>query len=150
MASVLPIQTYEYKLNEIEIVDGQLIVCVDTGSLYKDSSNKRIKIASEFETVDSLPETPQKNKLYFINETNELWVYDGEWVKINNSLFVKSDPEGGISLSLGDQKLDAGIKIKGKGATSITTDGETVSISTDPNGAINVISNLEIDKLLSM
>lgn len=39
MADVMPIQTYEYKLNDIDIVNGQLIVCMDTGSMYRDSAD---------------------------------------------------------------------------------------------------------------
>jgi len=150
MANLIPIQTSEYKLQDIEIVDGQLIVCIDTGSIYKDSAGKRIKLGSEFETVDSLPEYPQRKKLYFINKTNDLWVYDGEWVKINGSLLAREDPDGGIDLILGTQGSESGVKFKGEGATSVSMDGDTISILTDPNGAINVISNLEIDKILSM
>lgn len=151
MANVLPIQTYEYKLNEIEIVDGQLIVCMDTGALYRDSSDKRIKLGSELEFVDSLPESPQNSKFYFVNTTNELWIYDGEWIQINSSLTAQSSLEGGVDLFLGKQNAESGIRIKGSGATSVTTDGDgMISITTDPNSTINVISNLEIDKILSM
>lgn len=114
MATVIPIQTYENKLDGIEIQDGQLIVCVDTGSLYKDTSNKRIKL-------------------------------------LNSSLVAQQNSDGGVNLAIGKQNLESGIKIKGSGATHVTTSGNgTISIETDPNTTINVISNFEIDNILSM
>lgn len=151
MADVMPIQTYEYKLNDIDIVNGQLIVCMDTGSMYRDSADKRIKLGSELELVDSLPDDPKTNKFYFVDGTNELWLYDGEWIEINGNLVVQKNVDGGVNLFLGRQNISSGIKFKGKGATSITTDGDgTISIETDPDTSISVISNLEIDKILSM
>lgn len=151
MVNVVPIQTYEYKLNEIGIVNGQLIVCMDTGSLYRDSENERIRLGSELEIVSSLPDNPQINKFYFVDGTNELWLYDGEWIEINRNLVVHKNSDGGVELFLGKQNSDSGIKFKGKGATFVSMDGDgTISISTDPDNSISVISNLEIDKLLSM
>lgn len=151
MADVMPIQTYEYKLNDIDIVNGQLIVCMDTGSMYRDSADKRIKLGSELELVDSLPDDPKTNKFYFVDGTNELWLYDGEWIEINRNLVVQKNSSGGVELFLGKQNSDSGIKFKGKGATLVSMDSDgTVSISTDPDNSISVISNLEIDKLLSM
>lgn len=151
MATVIPIQTYENKLDGIEIQDGQLIVCVDTGSLYKDTSNKRIKLGSELKIVESLPEIPEINKFYFVSTTDELWIYNEEWVQINSSLVAQQNSDGWVNLAIGKQNLESGIKIKGSGATHVTTSGNgTISIETDPNTTINVISNFEIDNILSM
>ena len=146
-----PIQTVEEKLSKIPIVNGQIIICVDSGFMYRDTDSARIRIGTELEIVDSLPENPIDGHFYYSKADCDLFFYDGKYVNVSeNELQVNTDDSAvGVTLSIlenGEKKSE--VPIKGKGVTRVfkDTDG-SISIKTKEPDAI---SNLEIDKLLAM
>lgn len=68
------------QFDKTPIIDGQLVVCLDTGNVYRDSKTAHVKIGSDLEVVSELPLAPLANKIYFLRP-NSLYIYsDGEWV----------------------------------------------------------------------
>lgn len=73
------------QLDSTPVIDGQVIVCLDTGNTYRDSDVAHVKIGSDLEVVSELPLAPLANKFYFV-KPNSLYIYDaGNWIKINTS-----------------------------------------------------------------
>lgn len=70
-------------LPRVPITDGQLVVCIDTGDFYRDTSDDRIPLGTSVITTSVLPLSPIQNRLYLVNGT-ELQLFTGsEWVQIN-------------------------------------------------------------------
>lgn len=73
------------QLDKTPIIDGQLVVCLDTGNVYRDSKTAHVKIGSDLEVVSELPLAPLANKIYFLRP-NSLYIYsDGEWVSLGGT-----------------------------------------------------------------
>ena len=150
-ADFIPIRTTEKKLSEIEIIDRQLIFCTDSGFIYRDTESGRVKLGNELEVVDELPAAPVHNHFYYSKADRDLFFYDGEWNNVSeNELDVtQEENEDGVVLVISENKNPkSSIPIKGKGATVVFMGNDgSISIKTkEPD----VISNLEIDKLLSI
>lgn len=71
-------------LSNIPVKNGQLIFCRDTGNFYKDDTNSRIQMSTEFIVCSELPLAPVSNKLYLLLP-NTLCFFNGEWVELNES-----------------------------------------------------------------
>lgn len=56
-------------LPRVPITDGQLVVCIDTGDFYRDTSDNRIPLGTSVITTSVLPLSPIQNKLYLVNGT---------------------------------------------------------------------------------
>lgn len=91
---IKPISTYAYSLDSYEIIENQLIYCVDTREAYYDISNRNriqigctIQIETEYEK-NNLSHI-QKNKIYIVKETNKLYRYlNGGFVNVIDKVSI--------------------------------------------------------------
>lgn len=82
MANLFLYEVAQSQLSKVDIVDGQIIVCTDTGNVYRDLTDSRIPLGSGITAVTSLPLAPISDKLYLL-KPNKLYVYDGAWQQIS-------------------------------------------------------------------
>lgn len=104
------------QLDTTPVIDGQLIVCLDTGNAYRDSTVAHVKIGSDLEVVSELPLAPLADKIYYL-KPDKLYVYSGgNWVLLN---------EKTADLDTLIAKLPAGI------STDLNDDVEIITQDTD-------------------
>lgn len=154
MANLSLREVAQSQLDQAPVIDGQLIVCTDTGSTYRDIGTRRIQISKDLEIVSSLPLAPLSNKIYYLRP-DSLYVYSGDdWILLNPSKFtLEADKnavngEVNINLILNGTAQDK-IKIAGGGVTTVTT-GETGDITIDtphPDELLAALTNEEIDAI---
>ena len=154
MANLSLREVAQSQLDQAPVIDGQLIVCTDTGSTYRDIGTKRIQISKDLEIVSSLPLAPLSNKIYYLRP-DSLYVYSGDdWILLNPSKFtLEADKnavngEVNINLVLNGTAQDK-IKIAGGGVTTVTT-GEMGDITIDtphPDELLAALTNDEIDAI---
>ena len=154
MANLSLREVAQSQLDQAPVIDGQLIVCTDTGSTYRDIGTRRIQISKDLEIVSSLPLAPLSNKIYYLRP-DSLYVYSGDdWILLNPSKFtLEADKnavngEVNINLILNGTAQDK-IKIAGSGVTTVTTD-ETGDITIDtphPDELLAALTNDEIDAI---
>ena len=154
MANLSLREVAQSQLDQAPVIDGQLIVCTDTGSTYRDIGTRRIQISKDLEIVSSLPLAPLSNKIYYLRP-DSLYVYSGDdWILLNPSKFtLEADKnavngEVNINLILNGTAQDK-IKIAGGGVTTVTT-GETGDITIDtphPDELLAALTNKEIDAI---
>lgn len=154
MANLSLREVAQSQLDQAPVIDGQLIVCTDTGSTYRDIGTRRIQISKDLEIVSSLPLAPLSNKIYYLRP-DSLYVYSGDdWILLNPSKFtLEADKnavngEVNINLILNGTAQDK-IKIAGGGVTTVTT-GETGDITIDtphPDDLLAALTNDEIDAI---
>lgn len=154
MANLSLREVAQSQLDQAPVIDGQLIVCTDTGSTYRDIGTRRIQISKDLEIVSSLPLAPLSNKIYYLRP-DSLYVYSGDdWILLNPSKFtLEADKnaingEVNINLILNGTAQDK-IKIAGGGVTTVTTD-ETGDITIDtphPDELLVALTNDEIDAI---
>lgn len=65
MSKLSLLEINQSQLDTTPVIDGQLIVCLDTGNAYRDSTAAHVKIGSDLEVVSELPLAPLANKIYF-------------------------------------------------------------------------------------
>lgn len=53
------------QLDSTPVIDGQLIVCLDTGNAYRDTATAHVKIGSDLEVVSDLGHV---KKIKFLNQ----------------------------------------------------------------------------------
>ena len=134
------------QLDSTPVIDGQLIVCLDTGNAYRDSSVAHVKIGSDLEVVSELPLAPLANKIYFL-KPDKLYINSGgNWILLNEEFEIsatKSATNGNVKIML-DGSKQTSVGIKGTGATTVMTNanGELVI-----NSAIQTLTNSEIDAI---
>lgn len=134
------------QLDTTPVIDGQLIVCLDTGNAYRDSSVAHVKIGSDLEVVSELPLAPLANKIYFL-KPDKLYINSGgNWILLNEEFEIstnKSATNGNVKIML-DGSKQTSVGIKGTGATTVMTNanGELVI-----NSAIQTLTNSEIDAI---
>lgn len=72
------------QLDSTPVIDGQLIVCLDTGNAYRDTTTAHVKIGSDLEVVSDLPLAPLAEKLYYL-KPDKLYVFlGGNWTLLND------------------------------------------------------------------
>ena len=76
MSKLSLLEINQSQLDKTPVIDGQLIVCLDTGNAYRDSSVGHVKIGSDLEVVTELPLAPLSGKFYYL-KPDKLYVYDG-------------------------------------------------------------------------
>jgi hypothetical protein len=104
------------QLDSTPVIDGQLIVCLDTGNAYRDTATARVKIGSDLEVVSDLPLAPLAEKLYYL-KPDKLYVFlGGNWTLLNDKT---------IDLDESIAKLPAG------SSTSLNDDVEIITQDTD-------------------
>ena len=154
MANLSLREVAQSQLDLTPVIDGQLIVCTDTGSTYRDIGTTRIQISKDLEIVSSLPLAPLSNKIYYLRP-DSLYVYSGDdWILLNPSKFTleadKNAVNGdvNINLILNGTAQDK-IKIAGTGVTTVTTDEEgDITIDTPhPDELLAALTNDEIDAI---
>ena len=83
MANLSLREVNQSQLESAPIVDGQLIVCKDTGNMYRDFGKTRIQAGRDIEFVAELPLAPINGKIYALR-TGEMWAYEnGTWTRMN-------------------------------------------------------------------
>ncbi len=141
------------QLDETPIIDGQLIVCLDTGNAYRDSEIAHVKISSDLEVVSELPLAPLVDKIYLL-KPSDLYLYQGgSWTLLNDtdfSISTNKNADNGSAQIILDGAKESNISIRGAGATTVRTnsEGELIINTVDPNDVIATITNSEIDKIL--
>lgn len=104
------------QLDSTPVIDGQLIVCLDTGNAYRDTATAHVKIGSDLEVVSDLPLAPLAEKLYYL-KPDKLYVFlGGNWTLLNDKT---------IYLDEAIAKLPAG------DSTSLNDDVEIITQDTD-------------------
>lgn len=104
------------QLDSTPVIDGQLIVCLDTGNAYRDTATAHVKIGSDLEVVSDLPLAPLAEKLYYL-KPDKLYVFlGGNWTLLNDKT---------IDLDEAIAKLPAG------DSTSLNDDVEIITQDTD-------------------
>ena len=104
------------QLDSTPVIDGQLIVCLDTGNAYRDTATAHVKIGSDLEVVSDLPLAPLAEKLYYL-KPDKLYVFlGGNWTLLNDKT---------IDLDESIAKLPAGT------ATDLNDDVEIITQDTD-------------------
>ena len=71
------------QLDKTPIIDGQLVVCLDTGNAYRDTKTAHVKISSDLEVVSELPLAPLADKVYLLSPDKLYINSDNEWVLLN-------------------------------------------------------------------
>lgn len=142
------------QLDTTPVIDGQLIVCLDTGNTYRDSEVAHVKIGSDLEVVSELPLAPLADKIYLV-KPDKLYMYTGgTWVSLNGASTVSlkaaaNANTGGVDLALilGDVAKNT-ISITGKGGATVTEDEGNINVEAlDPNQILENLTNEEIDKI---
>lgn len=83
MANLSLREVNQSQLESAPIVDGQLIVCKDTGNMYRDFGKTRVQAGRDIEIVAELPLAPINGKIYAMR-TGEMWAYEnGTWISMN-------------------------------------------------------------------
>lgn len=108
------------QLDSTPVIDGQLIVCLDTGNAYRDTATAHVKIGSDLEVVSDLPLAPLAEKLYYL-KPDKLYVFlGGNWILLNDKT---------IDLDKAISKLPAG------SSTALNDDVEIITQDTDTTQA---------------
>lgn len=154
MSKLSLLEINQSQLDKTPVIDGQLIVCLDTGNTYRDSSVAHVKIGNDLEVVSELPLAPLANKIYFLKPDKLYISSGGNWVLLNEEYSfsaTKSAMNGAVKITLDGAKKSE-VSIKGTGVTTVMTDenGELVINTMDPNKVLESMSNSDIDKILSM
>lgn len=142
------------QLDTAPVIDGQIIICLDTGNAYRDSSIAHVKIGNDLEVVSELPLAPLAEKIYYLKPDKLYTFLGGNWVLLNDNDFSlganKSALNGKAKITLDGAKKSS-VSIKGTGITTVMTDenGELVVNTGDPSLYIEALTNSDIDKILS-
>lgn len=93
MANLSLREVNQSQLESAPIVDGQLIVCKDTGNMYRDFGKTRVQTGRDIEIVPELPLAPINGKIYALR-TGEMWLYEGGgWTALNQQITEISNTE---------------------------------------------------------
>lgn len=142
------------QLDSTPVIDGQLIVCLDTGNAYRDTAMTHVKIGSDLEVVSDLPLAPLAEKIYYLKPDKLYTFLGGNWVLLNDNDFLlganKNALNGNAKITL-DGAKQSSVSIKGTGVTTVMTNenGELVVNTGDPSLYIEALTNSDIDKILS-
>ena len=139
------------QLDKTPVIDGQVIVCLDTGNTYRDTATAHVKIGSDLEVVSDLPLAPLAEKIYYLKPDKLYASLGGNWTLLNdNNGANKSALNGNAKITL-DGVKQSSVSIKGTGITTVMTDenGGLVVNTGDPSAYIEALTNSEIDKILS-
>ncbi len=76
---------YEIRQNQLQslpVQNGRIIVCTDTGNMYRDLDGHRIILGASVEKVASLPLAPLVSRIYLLLPEQSLWYYESKWIRI--------------------------------------------------------------------
>lgn len=81
------------QLDKTPVVEGQLIICKDTGNMYRDFGKTRVQTGRDIEIVAELPLAPINGKIYVLR-SGEVWLYEGgDWTALNQQITEISNTE---------------------------------------------------------
>jgi hypothetical protein len=81
------------QLDKTPVVEGQLIICKDTGNMYRDFGKTRVQTGRDIEIVAELPLAPINGKIYALR-SGEVWLYEGgDWTALNQQITEISNTE---------------------------------------------------------
>ena len=84
MSKLSLLEIAQSQLDKTPVIDGQLIVCFDTGNAYRDTATAHVKIGSDLEVVSDLPLAPLAEKIYYL-KPDKLYVFlGGNWTLLND------------------------------------------------------------------
>lgn len=153
MSKLSLLEINQSQLDTTPVIDGQLIVCLDTGNAYRDSTVAHVKIGSDLKVVSELPLAPLAGKIY-LKKPNELYSYaGGVWTLLNEECSIsanKSAANGDVKIML-DGAKQSSVAVKGSGVTTVMTneEGELVIDTKDPSIYMERMTNTEIDAILA-
>lgn len=116
MAQLSLYECAQSELDSIALVDGQMVVCLDTGNIYRDTATMRIPLGSGIKVVNSLPLVPISDKLYLLLP-NSLYIFtSGDWICLSETkeyvreaddtaTFPTTGEEGVIYVSKNENRL---------------------------------------------
>lgn len=85
MSKLSLLEIAQSQLDKTPVIDGQLIVCLDTGNAYRDTTTAHVKIGSDLEVVSDLPLAPLAEKIYYL-KPDKLYAYlGGNWTLLNDN-----------------------------------------------------------------
>lgn len=120
MSKLSLLEIAQSQLDKTPVIDGQLIVCLDTGNAYRDTATAHVKIGSGLEVVSDLPLAPLAEKIYYL-KPDKLYAYlGGNWTLLNDKT---------IDLDKVIAKLPAG------SSTALNDDVEIITQDTDTTQA---------------
>lgn len=120
MSKLSLLEIAQSQLDKTPVIDGQLIVCFDTGNAYRDTATAHVKIGSDLEVVSDLPLAPLAEKIYYL-KPDKLYAYlGGNWTLLNDKT---------IDLDKVIAKLPAG------SSTALNDDVEIITQDTDTTQA---------------
>lgn len=92
MANLSLREINQSQLESAPIVDGQLVICNDTGNMYRDFGKTRVQTGRDIEIVTELPLAPINGKIYVLR-SGEVWLYEGGWTALNQQITEISNTE---------------------------------------------------------
>ena len=116
MSKLSLLEIAQSQLDSTPVIDGQLIVCLDTGNAYRDTATAHVKIGSDLEVVSDLPLAPLAEKIYYL-KPDKLYVFlGGNWTLLNDKTI----------------DLDEAIaKLPAESSTTLNDDVEIITQDTD-------------------
>lgn len=91
MSKLSLLEIAQSQLDTTPVVDGQLIVCLDTGNAYRDNSVTHVKIGNDLEVVSELPLAPLAEKLYYLKPDKLYSNIGGNQVLLNNRVVIQDN-----------------------------------------------------------
>lgn len=91
MSKLSLLEIAQSQLDTTPVVDGQLIVCLDTGNAYRDNSVAHVKIGNDLEVVSELPLAPLAEKLYYLKPDKLYSSIGGNQVLLNNRVVIQDN-----------------------------------------------------------
>ena len=141
------------QLDSTPVIDGQLIVCLDTGNAYRDTITAHVKIGSDLEVVSDLPLAPLAEKIYYLKPDKLYTFLGGNWVLLNDLSFsidfLRSTNNTAFLQLIHASEIKNSLTIKGLGVTSVYVDDDNnLLIQTlHPDILLTRITEKEIDAL---
>lgn len=93
MAKLTLREINQSQLDTTPVVDGQLLICLDTGNMYRDTATGRVHTSSDIEIVNDLPLAPLANKIYLLMPSQLYICLGGEWVRLNDDSIMSGSTE---------------------------------------------------------
>ena len=93
MSNLSLCEIQQSQLDKTPVVEGQLIICKDTGNMYRDFGKTRVQTGRDIEIVAELPLAPINGKIYALR-SGEVWLYEGgDWTALNQQITEISNTE---------------------------------------------------------
>ena len=139
MANLSLFEATQSQLNSVPIINGQLVVCTDTGNFYRDLDGRRIALGNSVEKISSLPLAPLADKVYLLTTDHSLWYFNSEWIQISNKALIVQVATYAQLPAVGSESCLYVVKNQNKTYRWDDTDNKYYCVGSDYND-INVIN----------